>query len=118
MKMWSATSAGFVLSACVGTATAVDFTLPDSVILALKTNQNPALLPLTATAAASDVPGPGVRFDIHFPGSYLPNNYLLMVADPNQEKIPMPALDFTSYANFALKFTVLSIDGSATGNGT
>ena len=64
-----------------------------------------------------DVPGAGVEFDIYFPGIKPgENNFecvITKMADPNN---PLFASNLQMYDAFALKFTLLAVDGDRSPN--
>jgi hypothetical protein len=99
-------------------ANATNFTLSDSAIMSLDyNNSNDFFQPLPASIVSKqDIPGPGVQFTIHFPGTNLLDHELFQLSDQNYGAGTLAGIDVSPYSNFTLKFTVLSIDGSTSGN--
>ena len=97
-------------------AKATDFTLTDAAILSLDYNmQSHYARPLTATITSEqDIPGTGVQFGIHFPSTNSLEDARYQVSDYAHGAGALAGLDVSAYSNFALKFTVVSIDGSTT----
>ena len=92
------------------------FTLSDEDIMSLDVYQdsNPKYDPnVPKIIAQRDVPGPGVEFDIYFPSdNKSKTNYSLgYVSCGNRGKGALVDIDVNDFDAFALKFTLISIDG-------
>jgi len=61
-----------------------------------------------------DVPGPGVEFDIHFPGNEQPDSVLHYGSSKDGSAGSLVGIDVSMYDAFELKFTLVSIDGVST----
>lgn len=95
-------------------AQATDFTLSDSAIMSLDYNlQDYYGPPITSTITSEqDIPGTGVQFNIHFPSTNSLDCFRFQVSDSTHGAGTLAGLNVSTYSNFVLKFTVLSIDGS------
>ena len=96
-------------------AKATDFTLSDAAILSLDYNLSSSYSPPpTATITSEqDIPGTGVQFNIHFPSTSSLDSFRFQVSDSHHGAGTLVGLNVSAYSNFDLKFTVVSIDGSA-----
>jgi hypothetical protein len=101
-------------------AKATDFTLSDSAVMSLDYNLGNFFVPPPTASVVSrqDVPGEGVQYDIHFASTTNQDISLYQVSDRNYGAGTLANMDVSAYSNYNLKFTVLSIDGSTSGNGT
>jgi len=105
-------------------AKATDFTLSESGILSLDDNMSNVVAEssgdiYTATILSSqDIPGTGVVFTIHFPGTNYTDSLLFWTSNFAHGNGTLAGLDVSAYTNFVLKFTVLSIDGSSNAPGS
>jgi hypothetical protein len=71
-----------------------------------------------AVIAQTDVPGPGVEFEILYPSNVFPDTSLRFASTRWGGAGALSGLDLTLYDDFALTFTLLSIDGNtASGSG-
>jgi predicted outer membrane repeat protein len=96
--------------AFISLLTAEDFTLSDEGLMRLDVGTY--YVGATASIIAKrDVPGPGVEYDIHFPGIKTIDSTLEMVCNEND---PLVGINVGKYDHFALKFTLISIDGKTT----
>jgi len=57
-----------------------------------------------------------VQFSIHFPSTNSLDSFRFQISDSHHGAGTLAGLDVNAYSNFVLKFTVLSIDGSASGS--
>ena len=112
-SIWAATLACALMAAYPAKAT--DFTLSDSAILSLDYNLSSSFLPPPTAIITSeqDIPGTGVQFNIHFSSTNSPDYFRFQVSDNTHGAGTLAGLNVSAYSNFVLKFTVLSIDGSA-----
>jgi hypothetical protein len=100
-------------------AKATDFTLSKSGILSLDDNmsnlvsQTSSETFTTTILSNQDIPGTGVVFTIHFPGTNLMDSLLFWTSNSTHGNGTLAGLVVSAYTNFVLKFTVLSIDGSS-----
>lgn len=103
----------------VQSVTASDFTLSDSAILSLDYNvmTNYYSPPLTATIVSKqDIAGPGVQFNIHFNDTNWVDCEIFNVSSSKYGAGTAAGIDVSAYSNFSLAFTLLSVDGSTSGN--
>ena len=106
----------FLLSSAIGDDTGRIFTLSDEDLMALDVYQdsNPKYDPnVPKIVAQRDISGPGVEFDIYFPpDNKRKDNYALAyVSCNNRGKGTLVGIDVNDFNAFALKFTLISIDG-------
>jgi len=96
------------LFVCPGTAE--DFTLSDEGLMAL--NQiNKHVWAKSSIVERRDVSGPGVEFDIYFPGTKRgERNFECVVTKQNEPNNPLFASDLRVFDAFALKFTLLAVN--------
>ena len=116
-SIWTAVFVCALIAALPARAT--DFTLSDAAILSLDYNNpgNYYVPPPTATIASEqDIPGTGVKFTIHFPSTNSWDTFRMQVSDKNNGAGTLGGLNVSAYANFDLKFTLVSIDGSTSGS--
>ena len=119
--LWTATLACALVAAAP--AKAADFTLSESAILSLDDNMSNVVAEsssdiYTATILSSqDIPGTGVVFTIHFPGTNYTDSSLFWTSNFAHGNGTLAGLDVSAYTNFVLKFTFLSIDGSSNAPG-
>jgi hypothetical protein len=100
-------------------AKATDFTLSEAAILSLDYNNpdNYYSPPPTATITSEqDIPGTGVKFTIHFASTNAWDTFRLQASDKNNGAGTLGGLNVSAFANFDLKFTLVSIDGSTSGS--
>ena len=115
-SIWAAAFACALLAALP--AKAADFTLSDAAILSLDYN-NPDNYPLPPTATITseqDIPGTGVQFTFHFASTNAWDTFRYQVSDKNSGAGTLTHFNPSGYSNFDLKFTLVSIDGSASGS--
>lgn len=89
---------------------AIDFTLSDAAIMSLDYKFFNATI-----ASQQDIAGPGVQFNIHFPSTIGLDRELELLSDKNHGAGTLAGIDISGYSNFKLNFSVLSVDGLATG---
>ena len=99
-------------------ASATDFTLSDSAILSLDYNlSNTDYQPSPPTILSEqDIPGTGVEFTVHFVDTNGVDAYFYRISDSKYGAGTLAGMNVGSYSNFDLQFTVLSVDGSASGS--
>ena len=116
--LWAATLSCALMAAYPAKAT--DFTLTDSAIMSLDyDNRDHYPKPLTASLVSKqDTPGTGVTFIIRFASTNSLDALFFRLADRNHGARPFAGLDARAYKSFALKFTLVSIDGSTSGSET
>lgn len=96
-------------------ATAREFTLSNKGIMALDDTTAFFSPPLTATVKARrERPDGGVELDIHFPSTKSPDYNLQLTSNSRVGAHTLVGLDVGEWEIFALKFTILSADGSTT----
>jgi len=102
----------FVLGFCAIPVMGVNVTLNDAGLLSLDWyNRNLYYPPPTATVVERrDVPGPGVEFDIHYPGNETPDSSLECVSSKYGGAGSLVGIDISIYDNFVLEFTLLSVN--------
>src|SRR4030042_256326 len=113
-------SANFITAIIVtatftGLVIAGDFSLSDNALMTMLTQTNKSVKAKSSIIERRDVPGSGVEFDIYFPGVKPGEYHFECVAtkreDPNN---PLFASDLSVYDAFALKFTLLAVNGDPT----
>jgi hypothetical protein len=90
------------------------FTLSDDDLMSLDAYQNndPNHDPnAPKIVSVRDVPGPGVEFDIYFPKDNKKNNSVEYVSCKNSGKGTLVDIDVNDFDAFALKFTLIAVDG-------
>jgi len=93
-------------------ASAIKLTLSDEGLMALD-EYSPHISGLKATILEKrDVEGPGVEFDIYFPGNKHPENSIYYVLPKRKLENMFQGVDVASYDAFELKFTLMSVDGN------
>ena len=97
-------------------AAARTFTLSDADLMSLDVylNSNPKIDPnAPGIVAKRDIPGTGVEFDIYFPpdNKSKNNNSLTYVSCNNRGQGALVGIDINDFDAFALKFTLISVDG-------
>lgn len=97
-------------------AAARTFTLSDADLMSLDVYQdsNPEKdSNAPSITAKRDIPGPGVEFDIHFPpdNKSKNNHSLTYVSCNNRGQGALVGIDINDFDAFALKFTLISVDG-------
>jgi hypothetical protein len=68
----------------------------------------------TSVLEQRDVPGPGVEFDIHFPGKGHPTNRIEYVSWERHGAGALAGMDVSMYDKYEVKFTLLSVNGVST----
>jgi len=97
-------------------AAAGTFTLSDTDLMSLDVypNSNPKIDPNAPRIVAKrDIPGPGVEFDIYFPPDNKHNNVLTYVSCSDRGKGTLAGIDVNDFDAFALKFTLVAVDGKS-----
>jgi predicted outer membrane repeat protein len=93
-----------------------DFTLSNEELMMIK-EYNKHVYGKSTIVDRRDVLGAGVEFDIYFPGTKTSENHfecvITKMADPNN---PLFASNLQMYDAFALKFTLLAVDGDRSSN--
>lgn len=106
------TTVVLVVFLLAGIGIAEDFTLSDNALMTLdQTNRH--VLSKSSIVEKRDRPGPGVEFDIYFPGTK-PNErgfQCVAIKTKNEPNNPLFASDLRMFDAFALKFTLLAVDG-------
>jgi len=92
---------------------AEDFTLSDNALMTMITQTNRHVSAKSSIVERRDVPGPGVEFDIYFPAK---QSYFDCVTTRTEPNNPLFAYDVNIFDHFALKFTLLAINGDSTAN--
>jgi len=93
-----------------GAAIAENFTLSDEGLMTL--HKGSYYSGATASVVSkSDVTGPGVEFEIYFPGIKVSDTVLEMVCARGEANEPLVGADVGRFDNYELKFTLISIDG-------
>lgn len=94
-------------------ASAIKLTLSDEGLMALDEYAR-YMAGLKATILEKrDIEGPGVEFDIYFPGNKHPYNSIYYVFSEQKLKDVFQGIDVASYDAFELKFTLISaVDGN------
>ncbi|MGA2916867.1 MAG: hypothetical protein ABSE89_12660 [Sedimentisphaerales bacterium] len=96
-------------------AFATNFTLSDAAIMSLDWNNSNFYCPPPTPFITScrDVNGPGVEFDIHFPGNSGMDSGFEWVSSRYGGSGVLVSLNISSFDAFELQFKLLSINGSA-----
>ena len=104
----------FVLGSSAAPTMGVNFTLSDAALMSLDwDNRNLYIPPHTASVVdRRDVSGPGVEFDIHYPGNRAPDSSLECVSSKFGGAGSLVGIGISAYDNFELKFTLLSVNGT------
>jgi hypothetical protein len=94
------------------------FTLSDEALMSLDVYQygNPEGDPnLPRVIARRNIDGPGVEFDIYFPGDNerKDNNAIMYVSCIDRGKETLTHADVNGFDAFALKFTLVAVDGKS-----
>jgi hypothetical protein len=89
-----------------------DFTLSDNALMMLN-KINHHVLSKASIVEKKGSPGPGVKFGIYFPGNKPGERGFECVATKNEPNNPIFASDMRKFDTFALKFTLLSVNGAA-----
>ena len=63
--------------------------------------------------AKRDIPGPGVEFDIYFPPDNMRNNGIEYVSCVDRGQQKLNGIDVNDFDAFALKFTLIAVDGKS-----
>ncbi len=63
-------------------------------------------------AAKKDIPGPGVEFELYFPGTKSNERCIEVVCESWEPNDPLIGINIGKYDHFELKFSVLSINGN------
>jgi len=90
---------------------AEDFTLSDNALMTMLDQTNKHVFSKSSIVEKRDIPGPGVEFDIYFPGTTPGERSFQCVATKNEPNNPLFASDVRVFDAFALKFTLLAVDG-------
>jgi predicted outer membrane repeat protein len=94
-----------------GVCVAEDFTLSDNALMTMLNQTNKHVWAKSSIVERRDRPGPGVEFDIYFPGTK-PGEYgFECVSTKDEPNNPLFATDLRVFDAFALKFTLLAING-------
>jgi predicted outer membrane repeat protein len=94
-----------------GACVAEDFTLSDDALMTMLNQTNKHVQAKSSIVERRDRPGPGVEFDIYFPGTK-PGEYgFECVSTKNEPNNPLFAADLRAFDAFALKFTLLAVNG-------
>ena len=103
----------FTLALSATPGRGVNFTLSDGALMSLDWyNRNNYYPPPTATVLERrNTRGPGVEFDIHYPGNQAPDSSLECVSSKYGGAGTLVGIDISTYDNFELKFTLLSVNG-------
>jgi hypothetical protein len=106
----------FFMSSAIGKEVGSMFTLSDEDLMSLDVyfGSNPKYDPnVPKIVAQRDVSGPGVEFDIYFPtDNKNKSNYVLTyVSCDNHGKGTLVGIDVNDFDAFALKFTLIAVDG-------
>jgi len=93
--------------------TAEDFTLSDNALMMFdQTNRH--VRSKSSIVEKIDIPRPGVEFDIYFPGTKSGERHFECVSTKKDEpNNPLFASDLRVFDAFALKFTLLAVDGDS-----
>jgi hypothetical protein len=107
-----------IVLAAVLPAIADDFTLSDKEILDLDYgNSGYYVPPLTATVLSKNhIPDTGVQFTIHFAGTNSHDATIFRLSDRTHGAGTLAGVYIGIHTNFALKFTLISVDGATSGN--
>lgn len=95
------------------------FTLSDDDLMSLDSyvnNADPNSPSVPKIVSKRDVPGPGVEFDIYFPKDNKKNNSVGYVSCKYRGAGTLVDVNIQDYNSFALKFTLVSVDGNSTPN--
>jgi hypothetical protein len=108
-----------ILCSHVSAALATSFTLSDAGIMALDYDNGDRFVPSPTAYIVDrrDVPGPGVEFDIAYPGNDNPDDFLYWISDFAFGAGALAGIDITPYENFELSFALLSANGSLADSG-
>jgi hypothetical protein len=108
-------AANFILAFSLAASEATIFTLSDEALMLLDcTAKELYSSQMTASViGVHDVPGPGVEFDMHYPGNEWPDFYIELASSIRGGNGDLTGIDISSYDAFALQFTLLSIDDSS-----
>jgi hypothetical protein len=121
MKLGLIIAAGILVSTLVESypANASDFTLSDVAIISLDYNMSSSYShpPSATIVSKEDILGSGVQYNIHFNSTNSADSFLFQVSDKTHGAGSLRGIDVSSFSNFSLQFTVLSIDGSTSGIG-
>jgi hypothetical protein len=101
-----------VILACQGVDGAENFTLSDEGLMMLHVGSYYRGA-RASVLAKQDTPGPGVEYEIYFPGTKPQNSNLEMVCSYDHND-PMVGTNIGKFDNFELKFTLISINGKTT----
>jgi predicted outer membrane repeat protein len=118
-RIYFTTTATVVLVAFLfaGISVAEDFTLSDNALMTMLNQTNEHVWSTASIVEKRDVPGPGVEFDIYFPSTKPGESHFECVATKKDEpNNPLFASDLRVFDAFALKFTLLAVDGDASPN--
>jgi len=100
-----------------GSLNAEDFTLSDNAMMTMLNETNSYTISKSSIVEKRDINEPGVEFDIYFPGTKPDERVFELVAtkkhDPNN---PLFASDVRVFDAFALKFTLMAVDGDPSPN--
>ncbi len=91
--------------------TAEDFTLSDNALMTMLGQTNKHVCSKSSIVEKRDIPGPGVEFVIYFPGTTPGERSFGYVATKNDPNNPLFASDIRVFDAFAMKFTLLAVDG-------
>ena len=113
--LWAATLSCALMAAYPAKAT--DFTLTDSAIMSLDYDNGAYYAQRLTSSLLSkqDIPGTGVKFTIRFASTNSLDTSFYRFSDSRHGAGTLAGVDVRAYTNFALKFTLVSIDGSTTG---
>jgi len=108
-------AACFLLCA-VSSAIERSFTLSDDALMSLDIYQgtDPNIDPnYPVIVEKRDIVGPGVEFDIYFPPDNRHNNVMEYISCKNRGEGTLVDIDVNDFDAFALKFTLIAIDGKS-----
>ncbi len=100
-----------VILSLSGVCAAEDFTLSDDALMTMLDRTNYHVWAKSSIVDRRDRPGPGVEFDIYFPGTRTPENHLDCVSVAEDPSSLLFATDLRSFDAFTLKFTLLAVNG-------
>jgi hypothetical protein len=93
---------------------ATDFTLSESAMMSLDYNNSASFgMPLTSSILTNqDIPRIGVQYTIRFVSTNLLTSTFFHLSDSRHGAGTLAGADVSAYKKFALKFTLIAIDGS------
>src|SRR4030042_1645391 len=94
-----------------GISTAEDFTLSDNALMTMLNQTNKHVWSKASIVEKRDIPKPGVEFDIYFPGKE--HSFECFAPKMEEPNNPLFSSDLRVFDAFALKFSLLAVDGDA-----